>query len=144
MSSSRSTLDDLLSRHRLILFDAVCPLCSGFVHFVLKRDPAALFRFVSVQSDLGQEILTHFGQPLSNWESNVLVEGGAAYFKSTCFFRVMAHLPPPWSWLTAGRVVPRPIRDWLYDRIAQNRYSMFGKYDHCIVPAPEVASRFLG
>ena len=144
MPTFENTLDGLLVRHRLILFDAVCPLCNGFVHFVLKRDPAALFRFVSVQSDLGQAILTHFGQPLSNWQSNVLVEDGAAYFKSTCFFRAMVHLPPPWSWLTAGRVVPQAIRDWLYDRIAQNRYTIFGKYDRCIVPAAEVSSRFLG
>lgn len=144
MSCFENTLDDLLTRHRLILFDAVCPLCSGFAHFIVEHDPGALFRFVSVQSDLGQAILAHFGQPLSDWESNVLVEDGTAYFKSTCFFRIMAHLPPPWSWLTVGRVVPRVIRDWLYDRIAQNRYSVSGKYDRCIVPAPEVAPRFLG
>jgi predicted DCC family thiol-disulfide oxidoreductase YuxK len=143
MAAPEPPLAELFDRHRLILFDGVCPLCSGFVAFVVKRDRAAVFRFVSVQSGLGQSILSHFGQPRFEWESNVLVEDGRAYFKSAAFCRIVRRLPRPWRWLAAACLVPRGTRDWLYDRIALNRYRLFGRYDRCIVPPADAAARFL-
>lgn len=136
-------LTKLFQRHRLILFDGACPLCSGFVGFVFARDRAARFRFVAVQSALGQAILAHFGQPLTDWESNVLVEDGRPYFKSRAFFRILRGLPPPWPWLAAAEASPRALNDLLYDRIARNRYALFGRSDRCMAPPADMASRFL-
>lgn len=133
----------MITEHRLILFDAVCPLCAGFVRFVLHRDGRAIFRFVSVQSAFGQEVLARFDLPLTGWESNVLVEDGRALLKSDAYIAIMRHLPAPWRWLTVLRAIPRPLRDWAYDRVANNRYRIFGKYDRCIVPTPDIAGRFL-
>ncbi len=135
---------DVLTRHRLILFDGVCPLCSRFVRFVLKRDRDAVFHFVAMQSDLGQAILGRFELPAADWDSYVLVVDGIPSFKSAAFFGIVAHLPAPWSWWRFGRVLPARPLDWLYDRIARNRYALFGKYDACMVPSPDVAARFLG
>ena len=134
----------LLTRHPLVVFDAVCPLCSGTVRFVLRHDRSGRFRFVSAQSALGSAILGHFGQPLICWESNVLVEGGKAFFKSEAFFRIMRALPAPWSWVGRANLLPRRFADWLYDRIARNRYSLLGRTDRCMTPPPGTESRFLG
>ncbi|MEE8272421.1 MAG: DCC1-like thiol-disulfide oxidoreductase family protein, partial [Alphaproteobacteria bacterium] len=115
-----------------------------FVRFALKRDRDAVFHFVQMQSDLGQAILGRFELPAADWDSYVLVVDGIPSFKSAAFFGIMARLPAPWSWWRFGRVLPARPLDWLYDRIARNRYALFGKYDACMVPSPDVAARFLG
>ena len=112
---SQTRLAAVVTRHELILFDAECALCSGFIGFVLRRDRRGRFRYVPVQSALGRAILGHFGQPLSDWESNVLVQDGKACFKSVAFFRIMGALPAPWSWLGRADLLPRSLADWLYD-----------------------------
>ena len=95
-------LDILFARHDLILYDGVCPLCNGFVRFVVRRDRTGRFRFVSVQSELGQAILSRFGLPLTDWASNVLVEGGRPFFKAAAQLRILRRLPRPWCWFWPG------------------------------------------
>ena len=94
----------------------------------------ARHRFVSVQSALGRAILAHFDLPLIDWESNVLVAAGRPTLKSEAFFQIMGGLPYPWSWVEKADFLPRVVADWLYDRIARNRYSLFGRYDSCEAP----------
>jgi predicted DCC family thiol-disulfide oxidoreductase YuxK len=129
--------------HPVILFDGVCNLCSGFVHFVIARDKQARFRFAAVQSGVGRQILAELGRPLDDWDSNVLLDHGAAYVKSTAFLRIVRQLSGAWPLLALGRVLPLGLRDWLYDRVARNRYRLFGRRTVCMIPAPDVSARFL-
>lgn len=128
----------------VILFDGVCNLCAGFVRFVIARDPTGVFRFVPAQSALGTAILRDLGMSTSDYESNILIEAGRAYFKSDAYFRIIARLRRPWPLMRFARICPRPWRDWAYDRIAANRYAWFGRRDACLVPSPDVVARFLG
>lgn len=96
-----------------------------------------------MQSAQGQAILSWFGLPRAHFESMLLVEGAAIHTKSTAFIRVMARLPWPWPVLTVSWLVPAPLRNWLYDRVARNRYRLFGRYPACVLPSPQHAARFL-
>lgn len=133
----------LLSRHPIYLFDGVCRLCDGFVGFLLRRDRGGEIRFVQVQSDLGQRILAHLGLSLTDWDSHVYVEHGRVFLKSDGFFQVLRRLPPPWPWIGCFGILPRFLRDWVYDRVARNRYTLFGRYRVCMRPPPDAADRFL-
>lgn len=128
---------------RVVLFDGVCNLCNGSVRFLIARDPGARLRLASAQSAAGQAILAWCGLPVDHFDTMVFVEGGQAFMKSTAFLRVVRYLSWPWPWLSWGLLVPRPLRDWLYDRIALNRYRLFGRQEICMVPTPEIRSRFL-
>jgi predicted DCC family thiol-disulfide oxidoreductase YuxK len=128
----------------VVLFDGVCNLCSFWVRFAIAHDPEARLRFAAVQSELGQEFLRCRSLPTDVFESFYLIENGQVFEKSTAFLRMVRHLRRPWPLLRAARILPRPLRDWIYDRIARNRYRLFGRRDSCLVPSPEVANRFVG
>ena len=127
----------------LILFDGVCVMCSGFVAFVIRRDPRARFRFVAAQTPLGQSLLSRLGLSTTDFESSILIEDGRARFKSGAFFAILRHLPWPWPWLSILRVLPLALTDRLYNAIADNRYRLFGKRDSCLVPTPDIRRRFV-
>jgi predicted DCC family thiol-disulfide oxidoreductase YuxK len=120
----------------LILFDGVCVLCSDWVDFVIKRDPQARFRFLPIQTQRGRAIARHFGVDAEAPETNVVVKGGQALFKFDAVLAVLEEMPG-WRWLTILRHLPRPLRNWLYDRVARNRYAVFGKRDTCRLPFEE-------
>lgn len=128
----------------VMLFDGVCNLCSGWVRFAIARDPRARLRFAAVQSPLGQAFLDRQGLPSDEYESFYFVEDGIVYEKSTGWFRMVRHLRWPWPWFRALAIFPRGLRDFLYDRIARNRYRWFGRREACLVPTPEIAARFVG
>lgn len=127
----------------VILFDGVCHLCSGWVQFAIARDPAANLRFAPIQAAYGQDFLRRRGLPLDRFETFYLIDGGAVFEKSTAVLRVVGYLRWPWPLLKVLWIVPRPLRDWLYDRVARNRYRWFGRRETCLVPTPEIARRFL-
>jgi predicted DCC family thiol-disulfide oxidoreductase YuxK len=126
----------------LILFDGVCVFCSRWVRFVIERDRAARFRFAPMQSRYGTALAGRLGISVENPETNAVVLGGHAYFKSDAAIAVVSRLPG-WGWARGGALVPRPVRDWLYDRIARNRYRLFGRTATCLIPTPETAGRFV-
>lgn len=128
---------------RVVLFDGVCKLCNGWAKFLIRHDPAARFRLCSVQSSEGQAILQWFGLPTDHFDTMAYVESGALFVRSTAVLRILAQLPAPWRLLAGLRLVPRPLRDWCYDRIALNRYRLFGRYDSCLLPDADHARRFL-
>jgi predicted DCC family thiol-disulfide oxidoreductase YuxK len=132
--------DDLPDR--LILFDGVCVLCSRWVAFVIARDPAARYRFVAIQTPLGRTLAARFGIDAENPQTNVIVTGGRAYFKFDSVIAVLRDVPG-WRWTRVADAFPRPVRDFFYDRIAQNRYRVFGRHEACLVPTPDVRARFL-
>lgn len=129
---------------KVLLFDGACVLCARSVRFVLARERRSVIRFVAAQTPAGQAMLDHFGLPLTDWDSVVFVEGGRPRFKSDAFFAVVRHLRQPWPLLRVFRVLPNGVRDWVYDRVARNRYDWFGKREACFVPRPDQAGRFLG
>ena len=131
-------------RHPLIVYDGICVLCSRFVRFVVRRDRTARFRFTAAQSPLGQALYRHYGLDPVVFETNLLIADGRMHARMGAFARVMARLPWPWRALAVARLLPGPVGRWLYDRVASNRYRLFGRLDTCMVPDPDVRSRFIG
>ncbi len=127
----------------VILFDGVCNLCNAAVNFVIERDPEARFRFAPLQSDAGRELLARSDSKTAAPDSVVLIVGDRACVKSSAALRIAAHLAAPWPLLSAFRIVPRPMRDFVYDWIARNRYRWFGRRDACMLPTPALEERFL-
>ena len=125
-----------------MVFDGVCVLCSGAVRFILKHEKAPGFSFTPVQSDLGQRVLAALDRPLDGNDSVVVIDDGRYFLKSDATVRLVRCLKAPWSWYAAIRLLPRLLRDWLYDRLAQNRYSIFGRYETCMVPDAAQKRRF--
>ncbi|MDR7420515.1 MAG: DCC1-like thiol-disulfide oxidoreductase family protein [Armatimonadota bacterium] len=127
----------------LILYDGVCRLCTGTVRFVIKRDRRKRFRFASMQSALGQQLLRRFGLPPDELTTFVLVEADGHFTRSTAALRVARHLDGLWPALYALIVIPRPLRDRVYDWVARHRYQWFGRLETCLVPTPDVRDRFV-
>jgi predicted DCC family thiol-disulfide oxidoreductase YuxK len=127
----------------LVVFDGVCMLCSGFARFILKRDGASAFRLTTAQSPLGQALYRHYGLDTEEFETNLVIADGRAYAKLDSVAVAGARLGGPWRTLALLRLLPRPLADWLYDRVAQNRYALFGRTDSCMIPPPEWRERFL-
>jgi len=127
----------------VILFDGVCKLCNAWSRFIIKYDKQQIFKLCSVQSDEGQQILRYFGLQSDYYESMLVVDGNQYFERSDAFFEVMSKLGYPHRILCTFRFIPKVIRDWMYDRIALNRYLLFGKYDACIVTNPDHEDRFL-
>ena len=118
-------------------------MCTGTVLFVIRRDRRKRFRFASMQSALGQELLRRFGLSPDNLKTFVLVEEDGHFTKSTAALRVAAGLGGLWPVVSLLTVIPRPIRDGVYDWVARNRYRWFGRLEQCLVPVPDVQDRFV-
>jgi predicted DCC family thiol-disulfide oxidoreductase YuxK len=129
----------------VVLFDGVCNLCSASVHFIVDRDRDAFFKFASIQSDIAKELMKEHGVafPEGDPSSIILVEDGQAFDRSSAALRIARHLNGIWKlgWLLI--VVPRFVRDALYEVVAKHRYRWFGKKDVCMVPTPALRARFL-
>ena len=127
----------------VILFDGICNLCNGAVNWVMDRDRQAYFRFASLQSDAARRALdtANAGNPLP--DSIVLIDDDGVHTKSDAALRIAARLGWPWSWLPVLRLVPRGLRDAVYDLIARHRYRWFGQADACRLPGPGDRDRFL-
>jgi predicted DCC family thiol-disulfide oxidoreductase YuxK len=127
----------------VVVFDGVCNLCSHTVQFILAHEKSPSLQFASVQSAAGARIMHQHGLDPKDAKTFVLVERGEAYFQSEAAIRIASHLRQPWRALGLLRIVPRPVRDWLYDAVARNRYRWLGRRDVCMVPSAAMASRFL-
>ncbi len=114
----------------LILFDGICNLCNGAVDFILKRDREKQFRFVSLQSEKGQELISQFNIP-EKTDSVILIKSKRVFFESDAAIEIARMLPVPWKWLGIFRVFPVKFRNGIYRWIARNRYQWFGKRDKC-------------
>ncbi len=128
----------------LYFFDGYCVLCSGFVQFCFRHDGDGTLKFASAQSPLGTRLLETLGLPIETLDRTILlVEGDEVFSQSTAILRSLRHLRGWPRWLLPLRLVPRFIRDPLYDLIARNRYKWFGRHPACFVPTPETRARFI-
>jgi predicted DCC family thiol-disulfide oxidoreductase YuxK len=129
--------------HPVLLFDGVCNLCNGAIQFIIPRDPEGTIRFAPLQSTLGTQVQQQAGLSTDDLETVVLVEDGLAYTKSDAAIRVGEQLGGVYRVLSLGRLIPRRLRDRLYDFVADNRYDWFGRKDQCMIPDEDVSDRFL-
>lgn len=127
----------------VILFDGVCNLCNGSVQFIIKRDPSAIFRFSSLQSDSAKQMLQQAGLDHTKTDTVVLLYNGKAYTQSDAALHIVRQLTGFWPVMYVFIVIPRPFRNAVYNWIARNRYRWFGKKDQCMIPSPEIKHRFL-
>lgn len=127
----------------VIVFDGVCMLCNGWVHFLLRHDHAGRLRFATMQSTRGRGLLAAHGLDPDDPTSFLLVEDGRAFVGADAIRRVVGGLGGAWRIAHAIAWVPRAQRDRLYRWIARNRYRWFGRRDACLLPTPEQQARFL-
>jgi len=128
---------------RLLFFDGVCNLCNGLVQFIIRKDRRKIFHFASLQSKTGQRFLNAHVLLTQDLNSLVYWRKGRALTRSTAALNVARDLGGAWPMAYAFILVPRFLRDALYDLIARKRYSWFGKRETCMVPTPELRERFL-
>jgi len=128
----------------LYFFDGHCVLCSGFVAFCLRRDPAGRLKFASTQSALGERVLRTLGLPDRTFERTILLlDGDQVYMRSTAVLRSLRYLHGPVRWLQPLSLVPALLRDPLYDLVARNRYRWFGQRPSCFLPSADMRHRFI-
>ena len=137
-------IEDLPKNKKIILFDGVCNLCDKSVQVIIKNDKKDDFRFVALQSDLGESIISHIGIDRSKTDSIVLYEPGYAYYyKSKAAFRIAIYLGGFFSIISLLRFLPTFLTDFVYDYIAKNRYKWYGKKEECMIPSKEILNKFL-
>src|SRR5690625_5028816 len=127
---------------QIVLFDGECNFCDKSVQFIIKRDPNGIYKFASLQSEIGQNLIKQHNIP-ANLDSFILVTDEKWYTESSAALHVCKNLTGLWKAFYPLLITPRPVRDFFYHIIANNRYKWFGKKDHCILPSPEIRKRFL-
>jgi predicted DCC family thiol-disulfide oxidoreductase YuxK len=126
----------------VILYDGVCVFCSRWIRFIAARDSEKRFRFTAIQSAYGTRLAQAFGIDPGDPDTNAVVHGGVAYFKSDAALTVLSNLPG-WEWTRALRAAPKPLRDAVYNAVARNRYRIFGKYEECFLPDVDMRARVM-
>lgn len=128
---------------KIIYFDGVCNLCNWSVRLIIKNDKEGIFSFASLQSDFAKKHLLYLNGQDIKFDSVVYQNGEVVLIKSEAVFQIVNDFGGIWKGLAVFRVIPQSWLDGLYDVIAKNRYRWFGKMDQCMVPTPEIQSRFL-
>ncbi|SDS38553.1 thiol-disulfide oxidoreductase DCC family protein [Christiangramia echinicola] len=129
---------------KIVLFDGVCNLCDDAVQRIIKHDRKDIFRFASLQSDFGKELVAERGLDPEELDSIILIDPGVAYYKkSTAALEISRELSGGFSLLKNFLFIPESLRDGIYDFIANNRYKWFGKKEQCMIPTPELKAKFL-
>ena len=132
-----------LAANPVVLFDGVCNLCTRTVQFIVPRNPQANLSFASLQSEFGQSVLAAYQLPAEEFDTILLMEGAKIYSHSSAVLRLTAYLRYPWRLAGVMLLVPRPIRDRVYNWVSRNRYHWFGKLDACLVPTPDLQARMI-
>lgn len=133
----------------IVVFDAQCLLCNGWVQFLLRHDKKGVIRFASMQGAVGQRLLAQAGLRVDGLQTLLLVDDStsAASVRSwqhtAAILRVLHALGWPWRLAWVGWLVPAPLRDSLYRWLARNRYRWFGRSEACLMPPVNYSARFL-
>ena len=138
-------MQHLPQHKKIILFDGLCNLCDATVQFIIKRDSKDVFRFVSLQSDLGRELLQKLPIEFQLTDSVILYESEKVFFyKSQAVFEIVKSIGGIYYCLLIFKLLPNTITNAVYDFIAKNRYRWWGKKESCLVPSKDLQSKFLG
>jgi predicted DCC family thiol-disulfide oxidoreductase YuxK len=124
------------------LFDGVCVLCSGVVKYVLKHERQKNMCFIAIQSEEGKALARQHGINPENPDSFLFIENDTVFAKSDGVLALLKYVNGPAQLLRVGIILPKVVRDWLYDRIARNRYRIFGQTAVCMVPTANMRHRF--
>ena len=127
----------------IIVFDAQCLLCSGWVRFLLAHDRRRVFRYASIQGGTGRALLHRAGLKVTGLETLLLVDGDRQWTHTAAILRVLHQLGWPWRAAWIGWLIPSPLRDAFYRWCARNRYGVFGRSDVCLTPSSEHSGLFL-
>lgn len=127
----------------IVVFDAMCVLCSANAQFVLANDKVGRFRLASMQGDVGAALFTRFGIDPTDPDTIIVVDGDTVWRNSDAVLAIYSGLGWPWRAAAIFKLVPRFIRNPIYRFIATNRYRIFGKRETCWLPNPEQARRVL-
>jgi len=127
----------------VLLFDGVCNLCNGFVQFIIKRDAKQQFLFAALQSEAGQALLKRANLSAKDLSTVVLIDGEKAYTQADVSLVIADKLGGAWRLFGFFRIFPKGLRNIVYDWVAKNRYKWFGQQESCMIPTPELRSRFL-
>lgn len=132
-----------MNQQPIILFDGVCNFCNSAVNFTIRRNKKANIAFAPMQSEVGQKLLQQYNLPKDDMQSFIFIENERVYKQSTGVLKVSRHLRGLWPLCYGFIIVPKFIRDGIYNWIAKNRYKWFGMRQQCMIPTPEVKARFL-
>ena len=132
----------------LVLYDGVCGLCNGLTSFLLRRDRRDRLRFASLQSDVAAAILSRYGKDSRDLDTVYVVKGHGEpserlLARSDAILELGRQLGGPWRLVTVGRLLPRVVRDGLYQFVARYRYRVFGQSESCVLPLPHHRSKFI-
>ncbi|WP_040281977.1 thiol-disulfide oxidoreductase DCC family protein [Psychroserpens damuponensis] len=138
-------IKSLPKNKQLILFDGVCNLCNSSVLYVIKRDKKNKFLFAPLQSNIGNDIIKKFSIDTTKTDSILLYNPikETLTYKSTAALLITKHLGFPTNLLAVFLITPAFIRNWVYNFIAKNRYKWYGKKESCMIPTPELKSKFI-
>lgn len=135
---------ELAAKNKIILFDGVCNLCNNAVQFVIARDTKDIYRFASLQSDVGKQLTEERGIDISVTDSIILIEPGVAYYtKSAAALKIAQSFGGVWKLIGILQWIPEKISNVVYDYVAKNRYGWYGKKDNCMIPSPDLQNKFL-
>ncbi|MEM9332768.1 MAG: DCC1-like thiol-disulfide oxidoreductase family protein [Pseudomonadota bacterium] len=140
--SAEKTLETIKDKN-VIVFDGECVLCSGFFNFVLKHDQKKQFHFLTAQSQAGEALYAHYGLKVDDYDTNLVLIKGRLFERLHGLFEVLSLIGWPWRILNVFRFLPAFLLDWIYYRIARNRYRLFGKRSSCLVPDATLKARFI-
>ena len=127
----------------IVVFDAQCLLCNGWVQFLLRHDRQGVVRFASIQGATGEGLLAEAGLKVDGLQTLLVVDGARSWQNTSAILRVLDALGWPWRLALGAWLVPTPLRDMLYRWVARNRYRFFGRTETCAIPPPDYAERFL-
>jgi len=130
------------NNHVILLFDGVCNYCNGWVNFIIRHDKKKKFRFATLQSEAGKNLLKQYNVPKKN-DSVVLIYNEKVYLKSTAGLHALFHIGGIHALAFAFIIFPEYVRDFYYDIIAKNRYKWWGKQNECMIPSKDIKDRFL-
>lgn len=137
-------IESLPKDKKIILFDGICNLCESSIQFIIKRDKKDTFRYVAIQSEIGQKIIKHIGIDTSKTDSIILyLPGRAYYYKAEAALLIAKDLSGFYSILGYLSFIPNNLKNLIYDYIAKNRYKWYGKKESCMIPTPELKAKFL-
>ncbi|MHC1705860.1 MAG: thiol-disulfide oxidoreductase DCC family protein [Tenuifilaceae bacterium] len=127
----------------VILFDGVCNLCNSTVYFIIRRDPKGKFKFASIQSEVGQSLFKRLEIQSGKIDSIIYLKDDKYFIKSTAVLKIFRDLGGFWKAIYSFIIIPKFVRDFVYDLIAKSRYKVFGKSESCMVPTEYLKSRFI-